>query len=71
MMRIANSFNEYAQMYNRMQRSVNTVAVLPSATLLKICSTHYGLPKHMAPEKLRHKREIKHFVELPVRGRIQ
>ena len=69
--RIANSFNEYAQMYNKFHEDVHMVGVISASNLLKVFDEHYGLPKHEAPHKLKAKRDIRNFRNTPVRGKIQ
>lgn len=71
MTRIANSFNEYAEMYNRMTKSLNTVGVISAKDALDIISLHQGLPNHTPREELRKKRDMRHLIDLPVRTRVQ
>ena len=69
--RIANSFNEYAQMYNKVYKSLNVVGVISDSNLLKVFDAHHGLPKHEEKHKLKAKRDLINFKNTPFRGAIQ
>lgn len=70
--RIANSYNEYAQLWNsRFGKKKNIIGVCTGEELSKICTVHKGLPKHMPREKLLVQRAIRDLRNMPTKGLVQ
>ena len=70
--RVANSWNEYARLWNRrFGYDKNRVAIITEPDLLRAARLHEGIPKHAPREKLDRARSRRNLRNMPVRGRVQ
>jgi len=57
--RTANSWNEYAQLWNRRFYEKNVVGIISGDVVKNLLDPHNSLPKHAPPEVLKEQRKIR------------
>ena len=63
--RTANSWNEYAQLWNkRFEYKKNVIGVVPDEMCLALIQEHDGVPKHLPKEILNMKRRIRELMRV-------
>jgi hypothetical protein len=68
--RAANSWNEYAQLWNkRFGYDKNVVGVIPESVLWSLMQPHHELPKHLPKEILDSRRKIRELMRVAPWGK--
>lgn len=61
--RVANGWNEYAQLWNkRFGYEKNVVGVIPDSACLTLVQKHQGLPKHLPKEILAKQKRVRELM---------
>lgn len=63
--RVANNWNEYAQLWNRrFERDKNVIGVINDEDVAMIFKVHKGLPRHTPKDILRKQRNIRELMRV-------